>query len=52
MTIDFGASYEIVEGLKISGAVYNVTNAKRSNDDTYTYPEDGRRYWLQLAWEF
>ncbi len=52
VTIDFGLTYEIVDGLKVSGAVYNVTNAKRSNDDSYTYPEDGRRYWFQVAWEF
>lgn len=52
VTVDLGVTYEIVDGLKVSGAVYNITNAKRDNTDSYTYPEDGRRYWFQVAWEF
>ena len=48
---DLGINYRFSAPIKLGAGIYNLFD-KRIGMDEYGYVEDGRRYWLSLAWSF
>ena len=48
---DVGLNYGLTNDIKLGAGIYNLLD-KNIGMEEYGYVEDGRRYWLSLAWSF
>ena len=53
-TLDVGTTWQATRDIKVSLVGYNLTNQvrKQDADSTYSYAEDGRRFWVKVGYQF